>query len=93
MSKRTAVITGGASGIGRAAALKFASKGDQVIVADFNEAGGSETVELIRDGGGEAAHRPCPSKCACHRYAIASSSSCSSSSCASRPLRVWSGVP
>ncbi|WP_127509631.1 SDR family NAD(P)-dependent oxidoreductase [Paenibacillus humicus] len=55
MSKRTAVITGGASGIGRAAALKFASKGDQVIVADFNEAGGSETVELIRDGGGEAA--------------------------------------
>ncbi|ASS68826.1 MULTISPECIES: SDR family oxidoreductase [unclassified Paenibacillus] len=55
MSKRTAVITGGASGIGRAAALKFASKGDRVIVADFNEAGGSETVELIRAAGGEAA--------------------------------------
>jgi glucose 1-dehydrogenase len=54
MSARVAVVTGGASGIGRAASLKFASKGDKVVVADFNEAGGLETVEMIMASGGEA---------------------------------------
>ncbi len=53
-NKRVAVITGGASGIGKTTALKFASKGDQVVVADFNEGAGSETVELINANGGEA---------------------------------------
>ncbi|OKP82239.1 short-chain dehydrogenase [Paenibacillus helianthi] len=53
-STRVAVITGGASGIGRATALKFASKGDRVVVADFNEAGGEKTVEFIKQAGGEA---------------------------------------
>jgi len=53
-TKRVAVITGGASGIGRETCLKFASKGDQVVVADFNEAGGQETVQMIMDAGGEA---------------------------------------
>lgn len=52
--KRVAVITGGASGIGRETCIKFAKEGDQVIVADFNEKGGQETVELIRSTGGEA---------------------------------------
>ncbi|AJS61222.1 SDR family NAD(P)-dependent oxidoreductase [Paenibacillus sp. IHBB 10380] len=53
-NKRVAVITGGASGIGKATALKFASKGDQVVVADFNEEAGNETVGLIKESGGEA---------------------------------------
>ncbi|KKO55072.1 SDR family NAD(P)-dependent oxidoreductase [Paenibacillus sp. DMB20] len=53
-NKRVAVITGAASGIGRETALKFASNGDQVVVADFNEAGGNETVERIKAAGGEA---------------------------------------
>ncbi|MFS0838315.1 SDR family NAD(P)-dependent oxidoreductase [Paenibacillus sp. 1P03SA] len=53
-TQRVAVITGGASGIGRQACLKFARKGDRVIVADFNEAGGTETAELIKKEGGEA---------------------------------------
>ncbi|WP_239618764.1 SDR family NAD(P)-dependent oxidoreductase [Cohnella mopanensis] len=53
-TQRVAVITGGASGIGREASLKFASKGDKVVVADYNEAGGQETVKLIQDKGGEA---------------------------------------
>lgn len=53
-TQRVAVITGGASGIGRQACLKFARKGDRVVVADFNEAGGTETVELIQKEGGEA---------------------------------------
>jgi NAD(P)-dependent dehydrogenase (short-subunit alcohol dehydrogenase family) len=50
--KRVAVITGGASGIGKQTAIKFASKGDQVVVADFNQALGEETVaQIIKDGG------------------------------------------
>ncbi|PFD36437.1 short-chain dehydrogenase [Bacillus cereus] len=52
--RRVAVITGGASGIGRETALKFAEKGDQVVVADFNEELGYETVASIQENGGEA---------------------------------------
>ncbi|MGE7635392.1 SDR family NAD(P)-dependent oxidoreductase [Bacillus paramycoides] len=54
MSSRVAVITGGASGIGRQTALKFAKKGDRVVVADFNEVIGKQTVDLIKSNGGEA---------------------------------------
>lgn len=52
--KRVVVITGAASGIGKATALKFASKGDQVVVADFNELAGAATVEEIKAAGGAA---------------------------------------
>ncbi|WP_301170275.1 SDR family NAD(P)-dependent oxidoreductase [Brevibacillus nitrificans] len=52
--KRVAIITGGASGIGRETALKFAQKGDQVVVADFHAAAGEETVQMIEAAGGEA---------------------------------------
>lgn len=48
------LITGAASGIGRAAALTFAKEGAIIIVSDMNEAGGTETVDLIKEGGGEA---------------------------------------
>lgn len=54
MTERVVVITGAASGIGRETALKFARKGDKVVVADFNEIGGKETVELIKEENGEA---------------------------------------
>lgn len=54
MTERVAVITGAASGIGRETALKFARKGDKVVVADFNEEGGRQTVSLIKEEGGEA---------------------------------------
>ncbi|MCS7462332.1 SDR family oxidoreductase [Paenibacillus doosanensis] len=53
-TQRVAVITGGASGIGRQACLTFARKGDRVVVADYNEAGGAETAEMIKQAGGEA---------------------------------------
>ncbi|KOO41185.1 SDR family NAD(P)-dependent oxidoreductase [Priestia koreensis] len=53
-TKRVAVITGGASGIGRQSCLKFARKGDQVVVADFDGVRGQETVDLIAAEGGEA---------------------------------------
>ncbi|MEI4801572.1 SDR family NAD(P)-dependent oxidoreductase [Bacillus sp. NPDC077411] len=54
MTRRVAVITGGGSGIGRQTCIKFAQKGDQVVVADFNETSGKETVEMIKAEGGTA---------------------------------------
>ncbi len=52
-TERVAVLTGAASGIGRATALKFAAQGVRVVVADFNVAGGEETVERVRAAGGD----------------------------------------
>ena len=51
---KVAVITGAASGIGRAVALLFARQGATVVVGDRDEHGGEETVRLIREQGGEA---------------------------------------
>lgn len=49
-----AVVTGGGSGIGRQSSLRFAEEGAKVIVADVDEDGGHETVEMIKGDGGEA---------------------------------------
>lgn len=49
-----AIVTGAASGIGRATAKLFAENGAKVVVSDVSDEGGHETVELIRDAGGEA---------------------------------------
>lgn len=51
---KVAIVTGGSSGIGQAAALGFAREGAKVIVADVGVEGGKETVKLIREMGGEA---------------------------------------
>src|SRR5258708_34046567 len=51
---KVALVTGGSSGIGRAAALLFAREGAKVVVADVEVEGGQETVRLIREGAGEA---------------------------------------
>jgi NAD(P)-dependent dehydrogenase (short-subunit alcohol dehydrogenase family) len=51
---KAVLVTGGAGGIGRAAALAFARAGARVAVSDVNAAGGEETVDLITRAGGEA---------------------------------------
>jgi NAD(P)-dependent dehydrogenase (short-subunit alcohol dehydrogenase family) len=56
---RVAVVTGAASGIGRASALLFAAHGAKVVASDVDEAGGSETVAQIRAQGGDARFSPC----------------------------------
>lgn len=53
---KVAVVTGGASGIGRATALMFAREGAKVVVADVSDAAGQATCEAIIAGGGEAAY-------------------------------------
>lgn len=52
---RTALVTGGASGIGRATAMAFAREGASVVVADLDESGGAETVRAIEQAAGTGA--------------------------------------
>ena len=54
LNGKVALVTGGASGIGRATALTFAREGAKLIVADMNEDGGQQTVHMITEQGGEA---------------------------------------
>lgn len=54
LRERVAIITGAASGIGRATAYKFAEHGARVLVADIDEPGGTATVEGVAERGGDA---------------------------------------
>lgn len=54
MKDRVVIITGGASGIGRTSSLLFAEEGAQVVVADYQETTGKETVAEITEQGGHA---------------------------------------
>ena len=51
---KVSIITGGGSGMGRVAAQLFAGQGARVVVAEYDEAAGDETVALVRAAGGEA---------------------------------------
>ncbi len=54
LQDKVAIITGAGSGMGRTAALMFAAEGARVVVAEFSEAAGRETVRLVGEAGGIA---------------------------------------
>ncbi|MCK9542849.1 MAG: glucose 1-dehydrogenase [Novosphingobium sp.] len=51
---KVALVTGGATGIGRETAIRYARQGAKVTIADINESEARETVSKIADAGGEA---------------------------------------
>ena len=53
---KTAIISGGATGMGGAASKRFAAEGARVAIIDRNGDAAAETVKSIRDAGGEADH-------------------------------------
>lgn len=54
LSKKTAVITGGGSGIGRSVAELFAAQGAQVVIVELNKTAAEEAVRGIESKGGKA---------------------------------------
>lgn len=61
---KAALITGGASGIGRAVGIRLASEGADVTVADINGETGREACREIRTAGGRALFVPADTTCA-----------------------------
>lgn len=56
LKDKVALITGAASGIGRASAIMFAREGAKIVVSDIDDAGSEETVNRIRSASGEAVY-------------------------------------
>ena len=54
LANKVGLVTGGGMGIGKAICLAFAREGAKVVVADFNEDAGKQTVAEIQQSGGEA---------------------------------------
>ena len=59
LKDRVAIITGGAVGIGRGIALKFAEEGCSVVIADISEAEGKKTAEAVSKKGREGVFIRC----------------------------------
>ena len=47
------IVTGAGSGIGRASSMELAARGAQVVMVDYNEESGQETLDLVKSHGGE----------------------------------------
>lgn len=58
LQNQTAIVTGGAAGIGQATALLFAEEGAKVSVVDVDRIAGEETVSTIKKNGGESIYLP-----------------------------------
>jgi len=56
---KVALVTGGGSGIGRESCLRFARGGARIVVCDISEAGGNETVDLLKAVGSDAVFVKC----------------------------------
>ena len=56
LQDKVTIITGAGGGMGRVAAQLFAAEGARIVVAEFNEAAGEETAELVRAAGGQATY-------------------------------------
>jgi NAD(P)-dependent dehydrogenase (short-subunit alcohol dehydrogenase family) len=54
LADKVAIITGAGGGMGRVASLMFAAEGAKIVVAEFGDAAGEETVRLVREQGGDA---------------------------------------
>jgi 2-hydroxycyclohexanecarboxyl-CoA dehydrogenase len=59
LKDRIAVVTGAASGIGRAIALRLAAEGAQTVIFDVNDAGAAAVVAEVIAAGGTAAAQHC----------------------------------
>lgn len=59
LEDKVGLVTGGASGIGRATAMAFAREGAKVVLADLVVDAGEEVVRLINEAGGEAIFVKC----------------------------------
>lgn len=59
LENRTAIVTGGGSGIGRAIAILFARSGARVAVLDIAETAAAETVRALESSGDTGAYFPC----------------------------------
>jgi glucose 1-dehydrogenase len=56
---KVCLVTGGGSGIGKAACIRFAAEGGNVVVVDLNEPHGQQTVAEISKAGGQAIFAKC----------------------------------
>jgi 2-keto-3-deoxy-L-fuconate dehydrogenase len=59
LTGKTAVVTGGGSGIGRSIALLFAQHGASVFILELNQTSGAETAQEIVSAGGKGASMAC----------------------------------
>ncbi len=53
-TNRVAIITGGAAGIGRACAIRFAEEGMKIVIGDMSAEDGAQTLAILREMGAEA---------------------------------------
>jgi NAD(P)-dependent dehydrogenase (short-subunit alcohol dehydrogenase family) len=56
LKDKVTLITGASSGIGRETSILFAKEGAKIVVVDVNDAGGEETVKMVKDNGGDAVY-------------------------------------